>query len=256
MRRNVDRRQRLVNQASIHQPLQPTPDTTSRPVSTQLKTLQEQEAEAEAIEEKTLLLSPDEYEAGGGAQQHAAKAELQAILEAERHTPWVKVRLLVFCFVVVLVLNLFKGGGHFPSPLGVECGSFAFWFITLMVFAWVIGISLYVRQDLIKVRHQGSQSGVMRVYVCVGSIASLEICAWVNPTLNPPPTTGVLHQGQGGLQVRQGGHRVGRVGHHQVPLHLLLRRLLRGHVRRRRRHRQVRPLINTSSDLGPCPSDG
>ncbi len=125
--------------------------TPSRPESKQLQELQQHAAAAEADEEKTLLLSPDEYEAGGGEQQHAAKAELQAILEAERHTPWVKVRLLVFCFIVVLVLNVFKGGGSFPSPLGVQCGSFAFWLITLMVFAWVIGISLYVRQDLIKV---------------------------------------------------------------------------------------------------------
>lgn len=80
-------------------------------------------------------------------------------MEGERGTPWVKVRLLVFCFVVVLVLNIFKGGGSFASPLGVECGSFAFWFLTVMVFAWVVGVSLYVRADLIKMYYLKAKVG-------------------------------------------------------------------------------------------------
>lgn len=61
--------------------------------------------------------------------------------------------------MVVLVLNIFKGGGSFASPLGVECGSFAFWFLTCMVFAWVVGVSLYVRGDLIKMYYLKAKVG-------------------------------------------------------------------------------------------------
>ena len=38
--------------------------------------------------------------------------------------------LLTSFFVVTLALNLLKGGGGFASPLGVTCGSGAFWGIT------------------------------------------------------------------------------------------------------------------------------
>jgi len=128
----------------------------SRPQSKQLKDLTAAEKNYEDDEEKTLLLSPDEYE---NPQDNIAKADLQAILDEERGTPWVKVRLLIFCFLVVLVLNIFKGGGSFSSPLGVECGSFAFWFLTSMVFAWVVCISLYVRADLIKMYYLKAKIG-------------------------------------------------------------------------------------------------
>lgn len=54
----------------------------------------------------------------------------------------VKVGVLTGVFVVVLAVNLLKGGGAFPSPLGIECGSYAFWGATGFIFVWVLGVSL------------------------------------------------------------------------------------------------------------------
>lgn len=53
-----------------------------------------------------------------------------------------KVGVLTGVFVVVLSVNLLKGGGAFPSPLGIKCGSYAFWGATGFIFVWVLGVSL------------------------------------------------------------------------------------------------------------------
>lgn len=53
-----------------------------------------------------------------------------------------KVGVLTGVFVVVLTVNLLKGGGAFPSPLGIKCGSYAFWGATVFIFVWVLGVSL------------------------------------------------------------------------------------------------------------------
>lgn len=53
-----------------------------------------------------------------------------------------KVGVLSGVFVVVLAVNLLKGGGAFPSPLGIKCGSYAFWGATVFIFVWVLGVSL------------------------------------------------------------------------------------------------------------------
>lgn len=53
-----------------------------------------------------------------------------------------QVGVLSGVFVVVLAVNLLKGGGAFPSPLGIECGSYAFWGATVFIFVWVLGVSL------------------------------------------------------------------------------------------------------------------
>eukprot|EP01032_Pedospumella_encystans_P012062 gene12062-13980_t len=76
--------------------------------------------------------------------------ELLALLESERATPWDKVHMVTFMVVVVMALNLLKGGGAaFPSPLGIECGGNGYWFLTATVFVWVLSISFYMRQVLI-----------------------------------------------------------------------------------------------------------
>jgi len=79
--------------------------------------------------------------------------ELQAIYDAEKSTPWDKLGLLTGMFVIIIGLNLAKGGGAFPSPLGLTCGSFGFWFVTFLIFAWVMAVSLYVRQKLLDMYH-------------------------------------------------------------------------------------------------------
>ncbi|EED94211.1 predicted protein, partial [Thalassiosira pseudonana CCMP1335] len=53
-------------------------------------------------------------------------------------------------FVVVLAINILKGGGGFASPVGIKCGSAAFWISQALLLVWIIGISLVARRQLIK----------------------------------------------------------------------------------------------------------
>jgi uncharacterized membrane protein YfcA len=76
--------------------------------------------------------------------------ELEQILEEERVTPAANVSILVTMFVVVLAINLLKGGGAFPSPLGIKCGSSAFWMANAAMIGWILLISLFVRQYLVR----------------------------------------------------------------------------------------------------------
>jgi len=76
--------------------------------------------------------------------------KLQTIIEEERVTPMFNVNILVGLFVVVLSINLLKGGGAFPSPIGIVCGSKAFWIANGIMLAWIILISIYVRAYLVK----------------------------------------------------------------------------------------------------------
>jgi len=74
---------------------------------------------------------------------------LQKILEEERVTPMFNVKVLVGLFIVVLVMNLLKGGGAFPSPIGIKCGSQEFWIANGFILGWIILISIYIRNYLV-----------------------------------------------------------------------------------------------------------
>ena len=60
------------------------------------------------------------------------------------------VNILVGLFVVVLAINLLKGGGAFPSPIGIVCGSQNFWIANAIMLGWIILISIYCRAYLVK----------------------------------------------------------------------------------------------------------
>jgi hypothetical protein len=60
------------------------------------------------------------------------------------------VNILVGLFVVVLAINLLKGGGAFPSPIGIVCGSQNFWIANAIMLGWIILISIYCRTYLVK----------------------------------------------------------------------------------------------------------
>lgn len=71
--------------------------------------------------------------------------ELEAILEQERHHSQHNMIILVVMFIVVLVINVSKGGGAFKSPLGITCGSSAFWLSNFLLLAWILAISIHAR---------------------------------------------------------------------------------------------------------------
>eukprot|EP01035_Chromulina_nebulosa_P017923 gene17923-23544_t len=77
--------------------------------------------------------------------------ELAQLLLEESKTPPEKVTIISVMILVVIILNIIKGGGgNFPSPIGIQCGSVSYWLVTALVFVWVIGISFYNREELIK----------------------------------------------------------------------------------------------------------
>lgn len=75
--------------------------------------------------------------------------ELSELMEKEKKTPTDKVVILSVMVVVVVGLNLLKGGGGM-SPIGVECGSQSYWALTAVILAWIMGISLWMRAELIE----------------------------------------------------------------------------------------------------------
>ena len=75
---------------------------------------------------------------------------LEAIIEQERHVKPRSASLIVFMFLVVIVVNVLKGGGGFPSPLGINCGSLAFWTVQLLLLVFIGVIAFVARRRLIK----------------------------------------------------------------------------------------------------------
>ena len=99
------------------------------------------------------------------------KGKLSSILQEERETPlnhlklsypphhhyinvtpsflpFFLLRILSFTFMVVLILNLAKGGGAFSSPLGIQCGSIPFWGVTVVNILFLLAVSIKVRLGL------------------------------------------------------------------------------------------------------------
>ena len=93
----------------------------------------------ESFEQKEALLA-----------EQRRKEELAKIIEEERHTPQGNLKILVTLFVVVLTINLLKGGGAFPSPLGIRCGSNGFWMSNVAMLGWIVIISLMCRNYLVQ----------------------------------------------------------------------------------------------------------
>ena len=63
------------------------------------------------------------------------------------------------CFVGVLGANLLKGGGAFPSPVGISCNSTGFWGVSLFAIGWCILLTGVVRKRLVKRFHDKARLG-------------------------------------------------------------------------------------------------
>ena len=77
--------------------------------------------------------------------------ELQTLLKEESRTPLDKMFIMSSMVIAVILLNLLKGGkrGVFDSPLGIECGSMAYWTVQLSVVVLVLVVSYWARDVLI-----------------------------------------------------------------------------------------------------------
>lgn len=125
--------------------------------------LENMEKPDEEDEEKTDFVEED-----AGNKEHLLaearkKEELAKILEEERHTPQANIMILVTLFVVVLTINILKGGGAFRSPLGIRCGSQGFWVSNAAMLGWIVIISIFCRQYLVKRCEQKERCGYQYV---------------------------------------------------------------------------------------------
>jgi len=81
----------------------------------------------------------------------AEEQELAELLDSERNTPMDKAYVLSAMVIAVIVLNMLKGGGKTrPSPLGIECGGYAYWGIQAMVIVIVLIVTVWARNYLVE----------------------------------------------------------------------------------------------------------
>ena len=84
------------------------------------------------------------------AEAAAREHELLQLLDEESRTPFDKAAILSVMVLVTCGLNVLKGGGGaFVSPLGIVCGSQSYWAMTGATLAWILAISLWMRNVLI-----------------------------------------------------------------------------------------------------------
>ena len=76
--------------------------------------------------------------------------QLAQILEEERHIPYMKVGAIFILFIVVIIINILKGGGSKPSLIGIRCGTVWFWVLQAFVILWTIIFVVLAREYLTK----------------------------------------------------------------------------------------------------------
>eukprot|EP00540_Astrosyne_radiata_P020084 CAMPEP_0116865202 /NCGR_PEP_ID=MMETSP0418-20121206/25266_1 /TAXON_ID=1158023 /ORGANISM="Astrosyne radiata, Strain 13vi08-1A" /LENGTH=574 /DNA_ID=CAMNT_0004500547 /DNA_START=44 /DNA_END=1769 /DNA_ORIENTATION=- len=79
---------------------------------------------------------------------------LSGILERERRVPWRNVLVIFILFLVVLTVNILKGGGAFPSPIGIRCGSPSFWISEGLLMLAILAVTYHSRSYLLNAASQ------------------------------------------------------------------------------------------------------
>lgn len=110
---------------------------------------EEEESEDTLLENMELQDDEADPEDDGMIDVTDINDDLEVILEEEKVAPSGNITLLLSMFVVVLFINVMKGGGAFPSPIGIECGSSSFWAANFIMLGWIVLISLIARSYLV-----------------------------------------------------------------------------------------------------------
>lgn len=84
---------------------------------------------------------------------------LQNILDQERHVNTGNVTLIIVMFLTIVTLNILKGGGGYPSPIGISCGSITFWMAQSLLLWFIVMISLVARRRLIQTTNRKMDAG-------------------------------------------------------------------------------------------------
>lgn len=136
---------------SIHIQRQRLKESELTVMASRTQTVGEVEAEDTLLEN-----ADDEDEDVEGADAENMKEielmendELRMILEEEKTAPKRNINLLIIMFVVVLIINVLKGGGAFESPLGIQCGGVGFWVANFIMLFWILAIVAWSRKYLI-----------------------------------------------------------------------------------------------------------
>ncbi|KAM3570126.1 hypothetical protein VYU27_007803 [Nannochloropsis oceanica] len=108
------------------------------------KVEEEQEWEqAEEVKEEWVSRERGEFKDDMSYATHVSSAELDIMTEeGGGGTDWWKPLALGVCFLGVIVADVLKGGKGSRSPLGITCGSQAYWLVMLATLPWV-GVFLY-----------------------------------------------------------------------------------------------------------------
>ena len=111
--------------------------------------------------ESNLFYNPLSDENDSTSPEFGDPLLIETITEQERHVKPKSVSLIVFMFLVVVVVNILKGGGGFPSPIGITCGSLAFWSAQLLLLLFIVMIAAIARKRLIKDTRRKMDAGYM-----------------------------------------------------------------------------------------------
>ena len=95
----------------------------------------------------TSLLSPSDRQTNIKTDSRTFDPELQSVLLKESQTPWNHIIALTLLFIVILTINLLKGGGGW-SPVGIKCGSRGFWISNAAMVLAIVGFTAQVRTYL------------------------------------------------------------------------------------------------------------
>eukprot|EP00617_Octactis_speculum_P026621 CAMPEP_0185769210 /NCGR_PEP_ID=MMETSP1174-20130828/53437_1 /TAXON_ID=35687 /ORGANISM="Dictyocha speculum, Strain CCMP1381" /LENGTH=495 /DNA_ID=CAMNT_0028454193 /DNA_START=17 /DNA_END=1504 /DNA_ORIENTATION=+ len=103
--------------------------------------------------ETTGILTGEIKQYGGSDDTESEPAVLENIMEHEK-SYLSRFMIIVFVLAGVLIFDLLKGDGDTSvSQLGVVCGSWMYWVISLLSLPWTLGAAFFVRRYLLRITH-------------------------------------------------------------------------------------------------------